>query len=209
MKPTTSPGRIADFTVVLLPIVAIQAYFLTVSFDRPRWFDIVLAAALVAVLAPLFARQVSFRTLGLTGIDVHRQAILPVGAVTIAGALLLLTMGSAFGLLRMDWDLGPALLTYPLWAAAQLAWVLGIAMPRVTRLVGERRASLVTALLFAAVHLPNPLLTIGGGLMMYCFARIWRRHPALLVFAVGHGVIGALCNKALVVSMRIGMLYFE
>ena len=156
-----------------------------------------------------FARHVSFRTLGLTGIDVHRQALLPVGAVTLAGALLLLTLGNAFGLLRADWDIGPALLTYPLWAAAQIAWVLGIAMPRVATLAGKQRASLLTALLFAAVHLPNPLLTIGGGLMMYCFARIWHRHPALLVFALGHGVLGAVCNKALVVSMRIGMMYFD
>ena len=194
---------------MLLPVVAIQVYFLIVPYDRPRWLDVVLGAALLAVLAPLFGRHVSFRTLGLTGIDVHRQALLPVGAVTLAGVLLLLTLGSAFGLLRMDWDIGPALLTYPIWAAAQVAWVLGIALPRVAALSGEQNAPLVTALLFAAVHLPNPVLTIGGGLMMYCFARIWRRHPALLVFALGHGVIGAVCNKALVVSMRIGMMYFE
>lgn len=79
--------------------------------------------------------------------------------------------------------------------------------PRLGRLVPAAFLPLALAAVFCLAHLPNPLLMIGGGLMTYGFARIWAKTPSLLLLALSHGILGAVCDKALDVSMRVGAGY--
>jgi hypothetical protein len=110
--------------------------------------------------------------------------------------------------LRCAWDLVWSLALYPLWGVIQQGAVLGVAYPRFRMAAGERAAPVLAAMLFAAAHTPNPLLMGGGALMVLVYAGVWRKWPSLPVIAISHGVIGAVCDKALHVSMRVGAHYF-
>ena len=74
---------------------------------------------------------------------------------------------------------------------------------------GNELAPLLTAGLFAAAHTPNLLLMFGGACMVYTYARVWARTPSLPLVALSHGLIGAVCDKLMHVSMRVGAHYFD
>ena len=74
-----------------------------------------------------------------------------------------------------------------------------------------RKAVLIAATIFAALHLPNPFLTVAtwAGAAVWC--SIYRRHPNLLPLAASH----AICSMALMTAfsrevtgaMRVGYSY--
>lgn len=66
---------------------------------------------------------------------------------------------------------------------------------------------LLMALVFAGAHAPNALLMLGGGVMALTFARVWDRAPSLPLSGLCHGLVGAVCDKLLHVSMRVGAHY--
>ena len=98
---------------------------------------------------------------------------------------------------------------YPLWGFVQQGIMFGVVYPRVSALVGRRAAPYGTAALFALAHVPNPLLMLGGFVMLAFFGCVWQRHASLPWLALSHGVIGAVCDKALHVSLRVGPHYWS
>jgi membrane protease YdiL (CAAX protease family) len=66
----------------------------------------------------------------------------------------------------------------------------------------------LTAVLFGLAHAPNPLLMLGGAGIVFFYSLVWRKAPSLPAIAVSHGWIGAIADKALHVSMRVGAHYF-
>lgn len=75
------------------------------------------------------------------------------------------------------------------------------------------RASFVTALLFAVVHLPNPVLiavTFFGG---WVLSELFRRYRTLLPLAIAHGLVGlaiAVCVPDQIHHhMRVGLGYLH
>ena len=74
------------------------------------------------------------------------------------------------------------------WGAAQ-QWVLQtVVLREARRRVPPGASTYVSALLFAMVHLPNPLLTLMtfAGAVGWC--TIFQRHPNILPLAVSHAV---------------------
>ncbi len=215
MNRLTASRRFALVAEAVFPFIASQAYIWTVPRDRARWVDIAVGAAigLVIVAYTRAGGLYGWRQFGLAlhGSD-HRGALLPVGVFTLGTVAVLLaigwmTTGRPHGGLRGEWDLLAALLLYPAWGLIQQGVLMGVALPRL-RLAGGAAAGVLGAgLLFALAHAPNPLL-MAGTLAMGCFyALVWRRYPSLPVIAVSHGIIGAVADKALHVSMRVGSNY--
>jgi len=219
MTPPCSPQRLSLRWLLaaeaVFPVAAVQSYMWSVSHDRPRWLDLLVGVAILAltIAYTLRRRMVGWRTFGLAHLGDHRRAAGPVAVFTVAavGALLLsgvLTAGRPGGGLRYEWDVVRALAAYPLWGLVQQGILFGVIYPRLQLLAGPRLAALFTAGLFAVAHLPNPLLVAGGFVMVLFYAWVWQRSPSLPAIGISHGLIGAVCDKALHVSMRVGAHYF-
>lgn len=212
IKPADRPAppRWRLVLEAVFPVAAGQAYIWSVPHDRPRWLDVALAAAVFAVVAIYVVRGpfLSWRTFGLARGREHLRAALPIGLFTLAVVTGLLLWGWRTDGLRQDWDVAAALAAYPVWGFVQQAVMFGVAYPRLRAAAGARAAAPLVAVLFAAAHAPNPMLMIGGGLMVLVFALVWEQAPSLPVLALSHGIIGAVCDKALHVSMRVGAHFF-
>ena len=191
--------------------MAVGAWLWLEPVRRSRGADVVFGVLLACVLLLLAWRE-GFPSAEEAGLSPVRPPLRSI-ARSLASVLPLLAAvvawGGATGRLYASPDLPRALLTYPLGALVQDAVVFVFILPRVEVAAGRRAAVPVTALLFGLVHLPNPLLTAGSALLVLVLSRGWRRDPrSLLALAAAHGVLGAVCDKAIHVSMRVGAGYF-
>ncbi|HUI41586.1 MAG TPA: CPBP family glutamic-type intramembrane protease [Terriglobia bacterium] len=84
------------------------------------------------------------------------------------------------------------------------------------RLLGVFRSphvsSALVALLFAAVHLPSPILTAATAVAGFIFSEVFARHrniwPLALAQTVGGFLVAVLAPPALIHNMRVGPGYF-
>jgi membrane protease YdiL (CAAX protease family) len=81
------------------------------------------------------------------------------------------------------------------------------------RATSRRTGIIIAAVLFAAVHLPNPLLTVltGVGALVWC--TIYDRFPNIVPLALSHG-LGTLAlryafDDAITGRLRIGASYLR
>ena len=183
-----------------------------------RWQDTYTFLWLPLLAAVLFSQWVyrdTLEAMGLTGEELWAcaRASLPVLAAVIVGAVCygLWIHDSASRLasphvwLSFGW--------YILWCSFQQFLTQSYFHRRLMQVMhSPHLRSLVVALLFAGVHIPNPVLmaaTFGGG---FVFAEIFSRHrniwPLAFVQAVAGFLIGALSPPAIIHSMRVGPGYF-
>jgi membrane protease YdiL (CAAX protease family) len=136
----------------------------------------------------------------------------------IVPALLLVAYGWLTGSLDfVRWRGGQTVLGMPalgvLWGLLQQYALQGFINRRAQVVWGRGwRSVLLTALVFAALHLPNPWLTLatfGGGLL---WAYVYQRAPNLLALGLSHGLmtwvlISSVPPTALH-NLRVGFKYF-
>jgi membrane protease YdiL (CAAX protease family) len=107
---------------------------------------------------------------------------------TAAGVMLLLGIGAALGTLHDRRDFLGNLAVLVVWGGAQ-QWILQTVMLREAQRATSRPIGVVVAaLLFAALHLPNPFLfaaTLGGALG---WCAIYNRYPNVLPLALSHAL---------------------
>jgi membrane protease YdiL (CAAX protease family) len=217
MIETAAPTTLTRITLLIeaaFPFVASQTYIWIVPRDRPRWLDVAFGVVVALVVWVYVYRRgiVSLRTFGLARDGAHRSALPPIALFTLVavGVLLLtgwLSTGQKRGGLRLDWDLLGALATYPIWGFLQQGMLFGIAYPRLRLAGGERLGIAGVVALFIFAHAPNPILMAGTGVMALVFALVWQKAPSLPVLAISHGILGAVADKALHISMRVGSNY--
>ena len=128
--------------------------------------------------------------------------VLPLVAVVVVWAWITGRLYGSLSLFR-------ALVFYPFGALVQEGIVFMYLLPRAKILWGERGGLIATALLFGMLHLPNPLLTTGSLVLVLILAQSWQRDRSLIALALAHGILGAVCDKAVHVSMRIGISWFR
>ena len=144
------------------------------------------------------------------------------GKPPLAGSLLILACGLVFALslpliasvagLRfppirvVPWH---AAWQYAVWALMQQFALQSFFYLRVESLVGSRRAVFLTALLFAIIHLPSPVLTVAtlaGGLF---FCEMFRRYRTIVPLGLVHALLGltiaASFSDHLLHHMRVGI----
>ena len=108
-------------------------------------------------------------------------------ALPIAGAFLIL--GWVNGNLSMAVLGGERFLRVTGWGLLQQYLLQSFIHRRLTVLIGASPArELAVGAIFAALHLPNPVLVPVTFLAGYVFAVLYRRHPNLLVLALCHAV---------------------
>lgn len=145
------------------------------------------------------------------------RALAPAGwralAVTFAAMLLIAGTGALVGTLHDRRDFLGSLAPLVLWGGAQ-QWVLQTVVLREAQHASSRAKGIViAAVLFGAVHLPNPLLTpvTGAAALIWCW--IYDRHPNIIPLALSHG-LGTLAlryafDEAILGRLRIGAAYLR
>jgi membrane protease YdiL (CAAX protease family) len=144
-----------------------------------------------------------------------RRAFLPalrmVALFTIPGVLVILLAGIWLGTLHDRRDFLGSLGWLMVWGGAQ-QWILQTVVLREAQRATSPPAGIVlAALLFAAVHLPNPFLTAVTFVSGLAWCATYARYPTILPLAWSHG-LGTLAilyafDPALTGRLRVGYSY--
>lgn len=190
-------------------LAAILSYTWLLEPRMPRAW-VALPAAIVVALGcwhALRAREWGFTPAALW--PATRAAAL----FTVPVVLAILLAGSMRETLHGRRDLLGSFAVLVVWGGAQ-QWVLQTLVLRESQRATTRRAGvLVAALLFSAVHLPNPFLaamTLTGALV---WCAIYDRHPNVLPLALSHalGTLAVLYafDDGVTGRLRIGQAYLS
>ena len=102
---------------------------------------------------------------------------------------------------------------YAIWAFLQQFMLQSFFFLRLESLLGSKRAVFATTILFAAAHLPNPILTVGSALVGFFFCEMFRRYRNILPLGVVHLILGltmaSTVSDALLHHMRVGIGYLQ
>jgi len=134
-------------------------------------------------------------------------------AVTFVALLLIVGAGAAIGTLHDRRDFLGSLAPLVLWGGAQ-QWVLQTVVLREAQRASSRdKGVVIAAVLFAAVHLPNPLLAPVTGAAAFIWCRLYDRYPNIIPLALSHG-LGTLAlryafDDAIIGRLRIGAAYLR
>jgi len=106
-----------------------------------------------------------------------------------------------------------ALALYLPWGTVQQYALNGYFLNRFEATLSDRRASLVTALLFSAVHAPNPFLMAVTVPLGWCATLVYRRTRNLYVLGISHAIVGVLLFMVVPDSLsnhlRVGPGWFQ
>ena len=133
--------------------------------------------------------------------------------VTFVAVLLIVGAGAAVGTLHDRRDFLGSLAPLVLWGGAQ-QWVLQTVVLREAQRVSTRAKGIViAAVLFGAVHLPNPLLApiTAAAALLWCW--LYDKHPNIIPLALSHG-LGTLAlryafDEAITGRLRIGAAFLR
>ncbi len=169
--------------------------------------------ALLVTLAIVLARRPSLDDLGLSRRGLASSLrILPAAIfVAIASVLVAKRIGTLHALYQGDFKHVAA---YVLWTLYQQFLLNDYFMPRLTRLFASESAAVgLTAVLFAAAHLPNLPLTAATLVWGAISCALFRRYHNLYALGLAQGLLGlcfAICvPDALHHHLRVGLGYLR
>ena len=172
-----------------------------------QWFICVLATACVVAFA--LAGKWSPSELGLTqpltgAVRILLIGALACGAIGLVG-ILFRSVGPGYNVpFSRSWR-------YAMWALEQEFVLQSIFFVRVEEVVGSRWAVIVSAVLFALVHIPSPMLmwlSLAGGILFCELFRRWRNLYPLGIIHAGLGLtIAASLPDKWLHHMRVGSGY--
>jgi membrane protease YdiL (CAAX protease family) len=102
---------------------------------------------------------------------------------------------------------------YIIWTFVQQFMLQSFFYVRMEALLGSRWAVFATAILFAAAHIPNPVLTFTTLLGGLFFCEMFRRYRNIYALGLVHAILGltvaASCSDAVLHHMRVGIAYLR
>ena len=205
-------GRAAAELAVLIILIEIIMWVVPFT-PNPR-----LTYTAVALLTALFLLichthdTATTRALGLR-FDNFFTVLVRMAFPFIAFLGLLLIIGIQLETLRLGRKFFTMLLSVPPWALLQQYLLLAFVGRRFQVILGEGRGwTVATAILFALLHLPNPVLVVACAAGGYVWARVYGRHPNLFANAVTHTFASAMLANSLpgwlLNNMVVGYNYF-
>lgn len=203
-------SKLRAFLEATYPTVAILLWVWFEPLGRSHFVNNLFIAVNIFLLFAII-RSEGLPTAQEAGIDRlwrhHATALIRMLPFVTASLLVVLFLGGVAGVLTLKPHFLIALLSYPIWALLQDAIVFVFVLPR-ARIVFGKYGFPYVAILFAVAHLPSPVLTISSLILIISLHHYWKKFHSLFAIAVAHGLIGSVCNKTLLVSMRIGAAWF-
>jgi membrane protease YdiL (CAAX protease family) len=201
----TEPGFARDLIELILGYGLIVFILWIPEFPQ----RILSPVALVVTLAIVLARRSSLDDLGLSRRGLASSLwILPAAVVlAIASVLVAKQLGTLHALYQNDLKHAAG---YVLWTLYQQFLLNDLFMPRLTRLLASENAAVgISAVLFAAAHLPNLPLTAATLVWGAISCALFRRYHNLYALGLAQGLLGlcfAVCvPDALHHHLRVGL----
>jgi membrane protease YdiL (CAAX protease family) len=195
------------YTIAIVSSVLVYVWFLEGAL--PRNFVLVPTAMVVALTIHYDLRHREWGFSWPAFVPGLWRAIV----ATSIMALVVLAAGAALGTLHDRRDFLGSLAPLVVWGAAQ-QWVLQTVVLREgQRAASPRRGIVIAALLFGAIHLPNPFLAPVTAVAALVWCRLYDRCPNILPLALSHG-LGTLAvryafDDAITGRLRIGASYLR
>jgi membrane protease YdiL (CAAX protease family) len=150
---------------------------------------------------------------GEWGVD--RSALLPAlawcAALTAAGVAAIYLAGARLGTVRTPADPWTILLVLVPWGLGQQFALQTVFLREAQATVSRGAGIWIAALMFAALHLPNPFLTVMTGLGALAWCWIYDRYPNLLPMALSHALLTLAIlyafDDAITHRLRVGAGY--
>src|SRR5206468_5124599 len=146
-------------------------------------------------------------------VDNLGKALTSVLPVSLAAAGACVAIGLLFNSIRPPSRPAVELMYYLAWAGAQQYALQAVVLQRLQDAGLRERAPLTAALLFSAIHAPNPglmALTFLGG---WFWSAAFSRHPNLLAVALSHAALAVVAASTLpppvIGGYRIGPSYLR
>jgi membrane protease YdiL (CAAX protease family) len=199
--------RRLQYSLVLLAVIAGYTWVL-VRFT-PRWFANVVTAVVLAVAVWRAVRTGEWGLRGAALLPALRDAAL----FTAAAATAMYLAGSALGTLHGRENAGRYLALLVPWAAGQQFALQTVLLREAQAATSRGKGIALAAVVFAALHLPNPFLTLVTLVAAVAWCWIYDRHPNLLPLALSHAlltfVIVCSFDPALTGRLRVGYSYLQ
>ncbi len=212
---TSSPHPLVEILLGLAPVLTIMWVTPLVVEDRATFLRVNFSLSLVTFAVALMSNIVHGDTLKEIGLRVDNlgRALRLLALPTAGAALLILAAGLAFGSVNLGDRFFFHLKSLPLWTLAQQYALQGFLHRRVQDLCGKGWKSILwVAAIFSALHLPNPMLTVGTFLGGALWAWTFQREPNLLALMVSHTLLSAVLANSLppwiLPNMKVGWGYW-
>jgi membrane protease YdiL (CAAX protease family) len=177
---------------------------------RNRW-------AVVAMFTLLFLVLIDRPSLERLGLRLPKtfgaSVVLGVGFVMVVVMVILVNFAGGQIPANQTWPAVRSVWGYVIWALIQEFILQSFFFKRFEELYGGPAAVWIASTLFAAVHLPSPILTTATLIGALFFCEMFRRYRSIYFLGIVHAMLGltiaSLMPDSLLHHMRVGIGYLQ